>query len=60
MKKKKGKIITGQIKAVGLGLKGFVDWLDPTASDPAEEREEDMFSLSVGFAIWMRQRAVSA
>ena len=44
-KKKRGKII-----AVGAELEGFVDWVDPNASDIAEEREDDMFSLAVGFA----------
>ena len=54
-KKKKGKIIPGYIKVVGAGLEGFMDWLDPTASDPTEKREEDMSSLSVGFSVWMRK-----
>ena len=48
-KKKTGKIITGQIKATDARLKGFVDWLDPMASDPVEEREDNMSSLVVGF-----------
>ena len=43
-----------------MGLEGFVDWLDPTASGPTEEREEDMSSLAVGFAARMRKRATSA
>ena len=55
-KKKKGKII-----AAGTGLEGFVDWVDPTnISHLAEEREDDMSSLVVGFAAWMHKREVSA
>ena len=34
--------------------------MDPNASDPVEEREEDMSSLVVGFVIRMRKRATSA
>ena len=49
MKKKKGNIITEHIKAVGVRLKGFMDWLDSTVSDLAEEREKDMSSLTAGF-----------
>ena len=26
-----------------------MDWLDPTFSDPTEEREENMYSLAFGF-----------
>ena len=52
-KKKKGKIIIRQIKAVDVGLESFVDWLDLTASDPIEEREKDMSSLTAGFAARM-------
>ena len=44
-KKKKGKII-----AVGAGLEDFVDWIDPNASDPAKERENDMSSFAAGFS----------
>ena len=58
-KKKKGKITTGQVKANDAGLEGFVDWLDPPASDSAEEMEEDMFSLASGFAVRIRKRAAS-
>ena len=42
-----------------MGLEGFVDWLDLTTSDLAEEREEDMSSLPLGFAAWMRKRVTS-
>ena len=58
--KKKGKIIAGQIKAVETGLEDFVDRLDLTASNPAEEWEEDMYSLAAGFIAWMHKRAASA
>ena len=43
-KKKKGKII-----AVGAGLEDFVDWVDPNASDPAKERENDMSNFAAKF-----------
>ena len=43
-KRKKAKKV-GQIKAIGAGLEGSVDWVDPISSEPAEEREEDMSSL---------------
>ena len=38
-----------------------MDWLDPTASDSVEKREEDMFSLVAGFAARMcsERRAAS-
>ena len=45
-KKKKGKIITS-----GAGLEGFVDWLDPNASDPVEKREDDMSNLAARFTV---------
>ena len=54
-KKKKGKI-----KAVAAGLEGFVDSVDPNACDLAEEMEDNMSSLTAGFAEWMRKRAASA
>ena len=53
-KKKKGKIIV-----VGARLKGFVDLVDPNASDPDKEREDDMSSLAAGFAERMRKQAIS-
>ena len=42
-----------------MGLEGFVDWLDLTTSDLAEEMEEDMSSLAPGFAARMRKRVTS-
>ena len=39
---------------------GFLDWLDPIASEPVEEREEDMSSLVVGFVTRMHNCAESA
>ena len=54
-KKKKGKIIT-----VDAGLEGFVDWVDPNVSHPAEEKEDDMSSLAIEFSARMRKRATSA
>ena len=54
-KKKKSKIIT-----IGTGLEGFVDWVDPNASDPAKEREDSMSRLAAGFAAQMCKRAASA
>ena len=57
-KKKNGRVSTGQVKAVGVGLEDFVVWLDPHASDLAEEREEDISSLAVGFTARMPKRAV--
>ena len=54
-KNKKGKITTEQVKAVGAGLKGFVDWLDPLVIDLTEEREEDMSSLAIKFTARMRK-----
>ena len=53
-KKKKGKIIV-----VCTGLEGFMDWVDPNSSNPAEEAD-DMSSLSSGFAVRMRKQVVSA
>ena len=37
-----------------------MDWVDPNASDPVEEREDDMSSLVTGFSARMRKRAASA
>ena len=54
-KKKKGKIITIDVR-----LEGFVDWVDPNTSDLAEEREDNMSSLGVGFSAQIRKRAASA
>ena len=46
MKNKKKKKKKGNILVVSVGLKGFVDWVDPTVSDPVEKREDNMSSLS--------------
>ena len=54
-KKKKGMII-----AIGAGLESFVDWVDPNASDPIKEREEDMSSLAVEFAARICKQAARA
>ena len=48
------------IKAASAELEGFLEWVDSIASDPAEERENDMFSLAAGFTVWMSKQAVSA
>ena len=53
-KKKKGKIIVVDVR-----LKGFVDLVDPKASDLAKEREDDMSSLAARFSKRMRKRAIS-
>ena len=45
-KKKKGKIIVADA-----GLKGFMDLVDPNASDPTKEREDDMSSLAARFVM---------
>ena len=58
-KRKKAKKV-GQIKAADAGLDGFVDWVDPISSEPAEEREGDMSCLVVGFYARMRKWAGSA
>ena len=55
-KPKKG----GKTKVVGVGLEGFVDWTDPTASNLDEEREDDMSSLAVGFVVRMCKQAASS
>ena len=49
----------GQIKATGTGLEGFVDWVDPISSEPAEERDDDMSSLANGFSTTMCKRVAS-
>ena len=54
-KKKKGKIIDA-----GEGLEGFMDWVDPNASDSAKDMEDDMSSFAVGFSTQMCKRAMSA
>ena len=37
-----------------------MDWTDPIASEPDEEREDDMFGLTVGFSAQMRKRVASS
>ena len=37
-----------------------MDWVDPISSEPAEERDDDMSSLSTGFTAPMRKRVESA
>ena len=37
-----------------------MDWVDPISSESAEEREEDMSSLAVGFTTQILKRAASA
>ena len=34
-----------------------MDWVDPISSEPAEEREDDMSNIAVGFATWMHFQA---
>ena len=41
-------------------LEGFMEWVDSIASDPAEERGDNMSSLAVGFVELMHKRAASA
>ena len=43
-----------------MGLEGFVEWVDSTASDPDEEREDDMSSLAIRFSVRMRKWAASS
>ena len=54
-KNKKGKIIVA-----GAGLEDFVDWVDPNASSPTEEMEDNMSSLADGFTARMRKWTTSA
>ena len=37
-----------------------MDWVEPNFSDPTEKMEDNMSSLTVGFAARMRKRATSA
>ena len=37
-----------------------MDWVDPIVSESAEEREDDMSNLVVGFSSWIRKQATSA
>ena len=52
MKKKKANKV-GHIKAAGVGLEGFVDWVDPIFSESAEMREDDMSNFATGFDAWL-------
>ena len=54
-RKKENKV--GHIKAADTGLEGFVDWVDPTSSEPTEGRKNDMFNFVVGYALWIRPQA---
>ena len=49
----------GKITAAGAGLEGFVDWVSPNASNPTEEKEDNMSSLATRFATPMSKREVS-
>ena len=48
------------MKVAGTRLEGFVDLVDPIASDPAEEMEDNMSSLAAGFAARMCKKAANA
>ena len=37
-----------------------MDWVEQISSEPTEEREEDMSSLTARFVVWMHKRVVSA
>ena len=37
-----------------------MDWVDPIASEPIEERENDMSSLHAGYSAHMSKQATSA
>ena len=43
-----------QIKTVGVGLEGFLDWTGVV--DGESVKEEEMFSLVARFAAWIRKR----
>ena len=58
-KGKKGKKV-GQVKAADARLEGSVDWVDPIANESAEEREDNMSSLTARFSTRMRKQATSA
>ena len=53
VKIKKAKKVE-QIKAAGVGLEGFVNWVDPISSEQAERRGDDMSNFVAGFFAWMR------
>ena len=48
------------IKAVNTGIEDFVNWVDPISSELAEEREDDMSSLTIGFDVRMCKLATSS
>ena len=50
----------GQYIVTSVGLEGFVDGVDPNASDLAEEREDNMSSLIAGFSLQMCKWAATA
>ena len=54
-KGKNGKKV-GHVKAAGMGLEGFVDWVDPISNETVEDREDDMSSLTTRFVARMRKR----
>ena len=56
VKRNKAKNV-GHIKAIDVGLKGFMDLVDPISSESTEGREDDMSNLAIGFATWMRPQA---
>ena len=58
--KRKKKKKTGQVKASGAGLEGFVDWMNPRVSELDEEEEAEMTSLVSSFPGRIRKRAASA
>ena len=47
-------------KGCGTRLEGFMDLVDPMASDLTEEMEDDMSSLVAGFAAQMCKRVANA
>ena len=52
MKEKRKKKV-GQVKATDEGLEGFIDWGEPTASEPTKKKKDDMYSLAARFTAWM-------
>ena len=53
MAERKKKKKTKQSKAVGAGLEGFVDLMNPRVSESAEEEKVEMSCLVSGFAARM-------
>ena len=58
--KKKKKKKTEHAKAVGVGMEGFMDWMNPRVSESAEEEEAEMSGLVSGFIARKCKRAASA